>query len=171
MAVTMKGNGTWLLEQRALHLAIVHLSRRDDLAIAQPKDESGLDLLVTIEQAGKVTGRLFGVIVKASRALSLKPTGQENQFKIYLPPPLMPEEVPFPLAMFVFDMADDEGYYRWLLSPVLLPETVASLQLNPANTFTKLTPASIDAAIAQVNRWYEWRGQHLVNNGLAMTNA
>jgi hypothetical protein len=56
----IKVNNTALLEQRALHLAIVHLSQRDDLIIEQPKAESGVDLLVTIKQDGKITWRLFG---------------------------------------------------------------------------------------------------------------
>lgn len=53
----IKVNSALLLEQRALHLAIVHLSRRNDLTIGQPKAESGVDLMVTIEQDGKITGR------------------------------------------------------------------------------------------------------------------
>jgi hypothetical protein len=171
MAVTMKVNGAWLLEQRALHLAIVHLSRRDDLSISEPKDESGIDLLVTIEQAGKVTGRMFGVVVKASRSLSGKPVGHENQFKLQLSIPSMPEELPFPLALFVFNMADDEGYFRWLLAPVLTTENTPPLLLNLENIFTKISPVSIDSVIAQVNRWYEVRIQRPMNGELEMVTV
>jgi len=153
---------TLLLEQRALHLAIVHLSRRDDLSIEQPKDDYGVDLLVTVNQDGKITGRLFGVIVKASRSLSVRASGEENQFKIQTNLPRILEELPFPLALFVFNMADDKGYFRWLLAPIRTQERPAGLPLNQANTFTKILPSTIDNAIAQVNQWYEMR-MHPVN--------
>jgi hypothetical protein len=55
VAVTMKINGSGLLEQRALQLAIVHLSRRDDLMIKPSKDEYGIVYLTW-----KMTKDIFG---------------------------------------------------------------------------------------------------------------
>lgn len=150
----MKINGSALLEQRASWLAIVHLSRRDDLLITPAKEEYGIDLLVSLAPEGKISGRVFGVMVKASRFLSVKAGGVEkNQFKLPVSVPVIPADLPFPLAFFVFNMEDDEGYFRWLLSPA----NASNLSLNHEPLFTQLSTASIDQAIAQVNRWYELR--------------
>lgn len=160
----MKINGVGLLEQRALQLAIVHLSRRNDLVITPSKDEYGIDLLVSLLPEGKISGRVFGVLVKASRFLSVKAVGVEkNQFKLQVSVPVLPEDLPFPLAFFVFNMEDDEGYFRWLLSPVLTPASASRLSVSHEPTFTRISPASIDHAIAQVNRWYELRVQPPMN--------
>jgi len=102
--------------------------------------------------------------VKASRFLSAKAVGVEkNQFKLQVRVPAMPEDLPFPLALFVFNMEDDEGYFRWLLSPVLTPANASRLSFSQEHTFTRISTASIDQAISQVNRWYELRVQKPMN--------
>ena len=164
----MKINGSELLEQRALRLAIVHLSRRNDLLIAQAKDEYGIDLLVSLAQEGKISGRVFGVLVKASRFLSAKAVGVEkNQFKLQVSVSVIPEDLPFPLALFVFNMEDDEGYFRWLLSPA----NASRLSLNHEPIFTQISTATIDQAVAQVNRWYELRVRQPMNAGAELVSV
>lgn len=161
--MTMKINGSALLEQRALRLAIVHLSRRDDLILTPSNDEYGIDLLVSLTHGAKSSGRVFGVLVRASRFLSAKPTSMESQqFKLQVNTPLIPEDLPFPLALFVFNMEDDEGYFRWLLSPT----SATGLALNREPMFTKISPVTIDQAIAQIDRWYENRSHQLQSNPL-----
>lgn len=156
----MKINGSALLEQRALRLAIVHLSRRDDLILTPSHDEYGIDLLVTLTQNEKISGRVFGVLVKASRFASAKAVdAAQQQFRLQVNIPTIPEDLPFPLALFVFNMEDDEGYFRWLLAPT----SATRLALNRESIFTKLSPVTIDQAIAQVNRWYQLRSHEPLN--------
>jgi hypothetical protein len=56
----------WYLDTRAEYLAIIHLSRRDDLVITKQPDaeEHGFDMLVSICQNQKPTGRVFGIQLK-----------------------------------------------------------------------------------------------------------
>lgn len=169
----MKINGSNLLEQRALQLAILHLSRRDDLLISPSKDEYGIDLLVSLLLGGKSKGRVFGIMVKAGRFVSVKTVGvEQNQFKLPINVPALPEDLPFPLALFVFNMEDDEGYCRWLLAPTPTLATNASRpSLSQAQTFRRVSPTTIDELIAQVNHWYDLRANLTVNGVSTLVSA
>lgn len=50
----------WFVEERADHLALMHLTRRDDLRVVRQHHGSGMDLLVTILNGGLFSGRQFG---------------------------------------------------------------------------------------------------------------
>lgn len=168
----MKINGDALLGQRAERLAIIHLSRRDDLNVTQSQDEYGIDLLVNLIKAGKTTGRVFGVLVKATRSLPIKGAGSEGeQIKLQISSSKIPEDLPFPLALFVFNMEDDQGYFRWLLSPVLTSANVSRLSVNHDSTFTRISTTTIDQIVAQVNQWYELRHQESMNGKAEMVHA
>lgn len=168
----MKINEVALLEQRAERLAIIHLSRRDDLNVTQSQEEYGIDLLVSLTKAGKTTGRLFGVMVKATRSLPVKGAGSEGeQIKLQISASKVLEDLPFPLALFVFNMEDDKGYFRWLLSPVLTFANVSRLSVNHDSTFTQISTTTIDQIVAQVNQWYEFRHQQSVNGKAEMVHV
>jgi hypothetical protein len=54
----MKQHGVWYIDERAEQLAIVYLTRRDDLAVIHPPgDATGLDYLVQIQADGQRTTR------------------------------------------------------------------------------------------------------------------
>ncbi len=149
--------------QRAEHLAILHLTRRSDLLVSEPRLEAdnGVDFLVEICKNSRITGRMFGVQVKASTHLQISPL-TENEVKIahrdgaaiHLPSTL--EDLPFPFCLFLFQMEDDEGYYRWLNQPVIT-EGISELAVNRKNIFKKLTKESLDDIVEQVNGWYAKR--------------
>ncbi|MCB9077452.1 MAG: DUF4365 domain-containing protein [Anaerolineaceae bacterium] len=65
----MENTQAWYITERAEQLAFIYLSRRDDLVITKQNDDYGIDFLVSIVEAGKYTGRVFGVQIKAGLSL------------------------------------------------------------------------------------------------------
>ena len=149
----------WYLGARAEQLAILYLSRRDDLIITRSEADYGIDFLVSICKDNKLIGRVFGVQIKA--IMSLKPLCQgsfdSNEIKLNVGKTFVLKDIPFPLCLFVFAMDNDEGYYRWIKKPVLDSEEHPKLLFNEANLFKKLTKEALDNIVAQVNLWYEKR--------------
>jgi hypothetical protein len=96
------------------------------------------------------------VEVKARRSLQAKPLADET-YKIDLATVAFPRDLPFPLCIFMFDMENDEGYYRWLLSPQITNEGEPKVLLNQENAFRKLSRDELDTMIRLVNDWYEKR--------------
>jgi hypothetical protein len=68
-----------------------------------------------------------------------------------------PIELPFPVCLFYFTMADDRGYYRWLLEPDTSERDYAYLKQRTNKEFKKLTDNEINKMVSQVNSWYEVR--------------
>lgn len=147
------------VEQRAIHLAIMYLTRRDDLVVTQPDVDYGLDILVEISQENKATGRMFGVQIKAGQYLKITPDGSSGnrEVKIAIELPSALEDLPFPLCLFVFQMDNDAGFYRWLNEPVIDEEGLPRLVLHKENLFKPLTKDELDTLVEQVNTWYEKR--------------
>ena len=42
----MKKNNSWFIAERAIHLAILHQTRRSDLIVTRPDENYGIDILV-----------------------------------------------------------------------------------------------------------------------------
>ena len=144
----MKQNLNYFIAERAEHLAIVHLTRSPNLAIKHLKGaDSGLDLLVTILQDQLPTGRMFGVQVKGydrtfENIQQLSSVLGETE-KIY------PQELPFPVCLFVFTMDDDKGYYQWL--NYLNNSSTTALNFQ----WRSLDASSVEQILKEVNAWYE----------------
>lgn len=156
----MEKTGIWYIDQRAEQLAFVYLSRCDDLLINRQTNDFLIDYLVTITDNGNYTGKLFGVQVKAQ--LAIRPERRGAAFVIDLAPSLIPEEIPFPLCLFVFSMDTDSGYYRWLKEPKLDEVGSAALVINRTNTFRELTRVALDQIVDQINLWYERQPHQVV---------
>lgn len=153
----VKNKNFWYTDKRAAQLALLHLSRRNDLMLERQSDVSdhGYDLLVTICPNNEITGRIFGVQVKA--VMSLKNNAKSaapsvvklNSLKArYL------EDTPFPICLFVFEMASDRGFYRWLNQPVVAQSNQINLKMNKANLFKTLDEIELNNIVNDVNAWY-----------------
>ena len=156
----MEEKKVWYLGERAEQLAIVYLSRRDDLTITRPTEaDYGFDLTVSLMQSGNYTGRIFGVQVKAIRShkqiRKASPTGKE--FIIEHKPERIPRDIPFPLCLFVFTMDDDAGFYKWIKKPGASADGIPPLALDDTATFHQLSHEALDQLISEVNQWYEQR--------------
>src|SRR5437899_1765665 len=101
------------IEERARALAIVHLTRRDDLVVKDSDGYPGLDLRVTIVRGKKRAARWFGVALAGTWSATtvdhvnetLKPT---MQLLRRIGP------FPFPVCLFHFTMEDNQGHYTWV---------------------------------------------------------
>ncbi len=138
------------IDERAEHLAVVYLTRRQDLVIERMKADYGLDILITILQDKLPTGRVFGVQVKGRdkafkdiQELSLSFTGKETNYF---------QDIPFPVCIFLFNMEDDKGYYRWIRYP--LAESNQLLHSIEQDKWHSLDEYEIEQIVDDVNAWY-----------------
>ena len=144
------------IHERARQLAIVHLTRAPELEVQPQEDKDyGIDLLVTLKRNGVPTGRLLGVQVKALMTAPSEPlvmgkkplNGSLSKWS---------SDLPFPVCLFVFSMADDAGYFTWLNAT----DSFERLSFTPLPVARKLEPldqAALKKIIAQVAAWYDER--------------
>jgi hypothetical protein len=156
----MAENESWYLAERAEQLAIIHLSRRDDLVInRQSGADYGVDLLVSLTRDSEYTGRVFGVIVKALKSYRqprpIATAGAEIRFD--LRELKIPDDLPFPLCLFVFVMEDDAGHYQWIKRPAYGLDGRPWLLMDRTGGFKKLNDEAIDLIVSEVSDWYESR--------------
>jgi len=155
----MKTKVPWYIERRAESLAIVYLTRRDDLIISQPIPNQGLDFLITITKDGVYTGRLFGIEVKATNSTSNLNKHNDilkldkDRFKRLE----KFKDLPFPVCLFFFILENDQGYYKWIVEPKINGQKQFSLHFNENDELTKLDDQEIANIISIVNSWYDQR--------------
>ena len=144
----------WYLEERAEALAILYLTRREDLLVRRQRAEDGIDLLVEIRRGGQSSGRLFGLLLEAQVSAMNENAHQKGQ-------PLedklseRAERFPFPVCMFFFTMSNDEGYFQWVSEPFITEEGQPKLRTNTTDPLKKFTSEAFDHLIHRVNRWYD----------------
>ncbi|MEH2415360.1 DUF4365 domain-containing protein [Nostoc sp.] len=154
----METAAPWYIGKRAESLAIVYLTRRDDLIISQPTPDKGLDFLITITKDGVSSGRLFGVEVKATvstpgliqhnQIFKLKNNRNENK---------QIRDLPFPVCRFFFILDNDKAYYKWILEPNINEQNNLGLNFNESDDLKKLNDKEIANIISTVNSWYDQR--------------
>lgn len=148
----------WYIGQRSEALAVMYLTRRDDLIVSRQKEEHGLDFLVTLLKDGGYSGRLFGVQVKATASTAkLIQRDDSVEIKLNLDPLRSLAELPFPVCLFFFTLENDKGYYKWILEPIFEDQSNSKLCFNKSNSFKELTNEEIGNIISSVNTWYDNR--------------
>ncbi|MEA5567092.1 MULTISPECIES: DUF4365 domain-containing protein [unclassified Anabaena] len=157
----MQTEQPWYIGLRSEALAMVYLTRRDDLIVSpSQKNTAGLDFLVTITKDSMYSGRLFGVEVKAKISSdSLTQNGEVFKLKNSHNHQTLLRDLPFPVCLFFFTLDNDQGYYQWILEPIIKSENNAGLQLRDNNELKKLDNQAIDNIISLVNSWYDQRNQ------------
>lgn len=147
----------WFVMERAESLLVVHLTRRDDLKIERQPFGSWSDYLVHIHK--KKSGRIFGVSLMGQRNLRVSPTGEETKFPLILnlsaPSHARIEDLPF--CFVVFDIDDNNGFYRWFREPAIDAEGRATLVDHEDNRFAPFDRPALDHIVHQVNQWYDQR--------------
>jgi len=140
--------------RRAEHLAIVYLTRRDDLVVNRVVSPSGAaDFLVDVVNGGESTGRVFGVRVKAvehavGRGEDLSPCLGEL-------PTAGIADAPMPYCVFVFTMEDDRGYFSWLKEPARGSRSAPRLDAVREARWCELDTGGMDRLVRSVNVWYD----------------
>jgi hypothetical protein len=147
----------WYLTERAEQLAIVYLSRRDELVISrQRRADYGVDFLVSLTEAGAYTGRVFGVQVKALTAYQQAEhvAAARDEITVDLQGEAIPAELPFPFCLFVFVMEDDAGYYTWIKKPAYGFDNRPRLILSSPKSLKRLDNEAIAQIVKEVAQWY-----------------
>jgi hypothetical protein len=137
------------IAERARALAIMHLTRRDDLVIV---DEKSQVLLMQIGRDPSLPRR-FGVLVQG--AMSPVTPEQANKvlrFSVQRFKRLGPFSCP--VCLFFFTMRDNQGYSTWLLEPTveqghprLVPREEPDCEILDNDTLGQI--------VAAVNAWYD----------------
>jgi hypothetical protein len=131
------------MNERARHLAFIHLARQQSFWVDRNQDPKlMLDLTVTVLQEGQPTGRIFGVLAKAVENILEQPPSQ-NVLQLY-PESREIQELPFPICLMLFSMVNDRGYYCWL-KPLAIKDAL-SWQLVDSN--------GMQSIAQDVNVWY-----------------
>lgn len=153
-----------LLEQRAVLLATVALTRHPDVLVNRNPTDRGPDLEVEIAPGGKSLGRMFGVELKA--VISQQRIGRTvDSDRVRLASPLRSgikqfqaryRDLPYPLLFIVFTMDSDRGYFGWLREPQVRDgsPTLANSVVEYASEWHDHTHESVVAAITD---WYDAR--------------
>jgi hypothetical protein len=143
----------WFIAERARVLAMVALTRRDDLLIMPAGQSVGIQFLVCITKEGTLPVRQFGLALRGTlRAVTeshldqvLRPAMQEF---------LHIGEFPYPVCLFHFTMDDSQGYYTWVAEPLVGAGGPVLLR-HESPQGRKLDKGAVDEIVGKVDRWYD----------------
>ena len=149
----------WYLEERAEGLAVIYLTEDSRVDINRSRDRlSGLDIVATLRENGKLGARIFGVEVTAARS---QEAGHDN------PTPAVwsiPEsrlsffrDIPFPVCLFYITVDDDQGHWGWIQQPIIGADTGARLTFHEHIYLSPLSVQDIPRLVSEIDRWYEER--------------
>ncbi|MBK1986112.1 DUF4365 domain-containing protein [Sphaerospermopsis aphanizomenoides BCCUSP55] len=154
----MQTEQPWYIGFRSKALAIVSLTERDDLIVYRDTKDYDLDVLVSISKNGEDINRLFGVEIKAVKST---PNIIQNDDVFNIEGAdinvLLSRftKCNFPICLFFFTLDNDNGYYKWILEPVIDNENGNKLKRNVSPEFRKLNNESINNIVDLVNQWYD----------------
>jgi hypothetical protein len=145
----------WYVRQRAEALALVYLTRREDLVVRQEqKPDSGLDFIVEIVDHDRPTRRVFGIALTGTLASSVDEAGIVADAATVPHQPAV-EQLPFPVCLFLFSVKDSRGFYKWLTEPLVTADGAPKLRLDVDGEFKKLDPKALGIIVTKVNQWYD----------------
>jgi hypothetical protein len=144
----------WFVAERARALAMVLLTRRDDLLVKETREENGLDYTVYVRTAEDVGNRPFGVHLAATMTpVTLDGAGKEVETALAKARSLGPFQ--FPVCAFYFTVKDDQGYYAWAYEPVITEAGQPRLQAPADPHCRKLGNETLEEIVSAVRRWYD----------------
>jgi hypothetical protein len=144
----------WFVKERAKALALVLLTRRDDLVVEESNGDGSLDFTVSIGARKDHGGRRFGIIVAAG----MRPVTTEEANQLLRPVLAKARElrdVSHPICVFYFTAKDDHGYFTWAYEPVIAGKRQAALKYHSEPHCVKLGDPSLAAMVLAVNKWYD----------------
>jgi hypothetical protein len=150
--VTNEAKEQFIAEQvRAL--ATVFLTRRGDLTIVDTKQDTGLDLHVTINREDKPMRLTLGILLRgvpspvsaeAANQLLGPTLGQFQGLRKFT----------YPVCLFLFTLRQEQAFFSWLAEPVVtngMPKLVHHTKAD----CVELTDALLERALDQVVTWYD----------------
>jgi hypothetical protein len=153
-----------LVEKRARALAMMLLTRREDLLIEEVKDDIGLDYIVRFHTEGKEGLREFGIELRGGWAAATK-----DQADKVLRPSLRQTKRygPFlrPVCLFYFTMEDDGAWYTWVAEPIESGDGKPLLRSRDEPDCRPLDRRALKEIVERVDLWYEAVFPSLIVNG------
>jgi len=142
------------IRERVRALAVVYLTRRDDLIITEEEAAFGVDLWVTLNLEDKEGHRKFGVELRGGRTAA---TAAHANKVLY---PTMQKMLrygpfPFPVVLFLFTMDNNQGWYTWAAEPVVSSEGQFELVQHGEASCRTLDTKAIDGIVEAVDLWYD----------------
>ncbi len=142
------------IAERVRALAVVYLTRRDDLIISDETAEFGVDLWVTLNPEDKHGHRKFGVKLRGiwSAVTSGRP---DKNLQTTMQRMLRYGPFPFPVVIFFFTMENNEGWYTWAAEPVVSPGGNFEIVRHGEASCRPLNTEAIDEIVDAVDLWYD----------------
>jgi hypothetical protein len=142
-----------LIRERVVALAVVHLTRRPDLQVAEVDEDIGFDLRVRIlrsegglrEFGVELRGAWSAVTRKQANSVLGVAVREAQRFGPFF----------FPVCMFFFSMDETQGWYTWIAEPVVTETGKARLKQHQEASCEALDRGALDTIIEKVNRWYD----------------
>jgi hypothetical protein len=144
----------YFVTERAKALTQMLVTRREDLAIREIKEDGAFDYFLDIRREDSYDLCQIGLVVKAAMNF-----GGEDQTKTKL------EEATerirkigscnFPVAIFYFTVKDDRGYFAWIWEPEIDNEGTPKLSFQSSPSLRDLNDKSLNEIIDTAKRWYD----------------
>ena|ERR1019366_7057098 len=144
----------WFVEERARAMAIVHLTRRDDLIVSKAAQGVGLEFIVTIhKENGEPSVRQFGVFLRGTKS-RMTETHLDETLRPAIQSFFRMGQFPYPVCLFHFSMDDDQGYFTWVAEPAII-DGGPKLLMHETSHCRKLDKAALDEIVEKVDGWYD----------------
>ncbi len=155
----MTSSEAWFVGDRAENLAIVLLTRFPVSVRRETDNHQGLDLRVVVDP-DKPGFREFGIEIKgATRISQLVDQHHRVRAAAIRASRQVLKDCPFPVALMMFDVTRDEGFFGWLLAPVVSGAQAGLTEVDPVSV-EPATNETIAHALSQIRDWYKagpWR--------------
>jgi hypothetical protein len=142
------------IAERVRALAVVYLTRRDDLIVTEETADVGIDLWVTLNLADKDGHRKFGVELRGVRS-AVTADHANNVLYPSMQKLLRYGPFPFPVVLFFFTMENNEGWYTWVAEPAITTGGEFELVQHGTASCRPLNSDAIDDIVEAVDRWYD----------------
>ena len=142
--------------ERARALAIICLTRRTDLIVRDEAADIGVDLLVSVHSEHTFGLRFFGVKLRSGWAAKTAESANAG-LRPSMKKMLRYGPFPLPVALFLFTMEDNRGWYTWVAEPATDAAGIAKLRQHDEAHCQPLVEHAVDEIVESVNRWYDAR--------------
>jgi hypothetical protein len=153
-----------LVEKRSRALAMMLLSRRQDLLIEEVKEDIGLDYVVRFQTKHKEGLREFGIAIRGAVTAASKRDADKA-----LRPALahVLRRGPFlrPVCLCFFTMENDGAWYTWVAEPITAEDGTAVLWAGDEPDCHPLDKRALTEIIERVDVWYDAIFPRLIVNG------
>jgi hypothetical protein len=148
--------------RRTEALAYILLASRTDLTVMNAPNNSGVDLIVSIDNKRIRSFNHFGVVLKGAVQEIPDPRVARRVLKSLLPREVTQTSLSMPISIFLFSMVRDQGYYSWQQEPVT-SDGLPRLRQHESRECSRLDQESLQAIVDAVNSYFDALSKVLVS--------